>query len=54
MTVKSYAGLRACPLNHVGPFDVTLEMIKVITSLPGGYVLPYLDHQTFADQPACL
>ena len=34
-------------LNHVGPFDFTLDMIKVITSLPGCYVLPYLDHDTF-------
>jgi hypothetical protein len=34
-------------LNQVGPFDVTLPMIKVITSLPGCYVLPYLDYQTF-------
>jgi pimeloyl-ACP methyl ester carboxylesterase len=34
-------------LNHVGPFDLTLEMIQVITSLPGCYVLPYLDHDTF-------
>jgi hypothetical protein len=34
-------------LNHIGPLDVTLPMIKVITSLPGCYVLPYLDYQTF-------
>ncbi len=40
-------------LNQIGPFDVTLPMIKVITSLPGCYVLPYLDHQTFlTNQPA--
>jgi pimeloyl-ACP methyl ester carboxylesterase len=39
-------------LNQVGPFDVTLPMIEVITSLPGCYVLPYLDYQTFlANQP---
>jgi hypothetical protein len=34
-------------LNQIGPFDVTLPMIRVITSLPGCYVLPYLDYQTF-------
>lgn len=34
-------------LNHIGPYDVTLRMIKVITSLPGCYVLPYLDYDTF-------
>jgi hypothetical protein len=34
-------------LNHIGPLNVTLPMIKVITSLPGCYVLPYLDYQTF-------
>ena len=34
-------------LNQIGPFDVTAPMIKVITSLPGGYVLPYLDYQTW-------
>ena len=34
-------------LNQIGPFDVTMPMIKVITSLPGGYVLPYLDYQTW-------
>jgi len=34
-------------LNQIGPLDVTVEMIKVISSLPGGYVLPYLDYQTF-------
>jgi hypothetical protein len=40
-------------LNHVGPFDLTLEMIEVITSLPGCYVLPYLDLATFGvDGPA--
>ena len=40
-------------LNQIGPFDVTMPMIKVITSLPGGYVLPYLDYQTWlTDQQA--
>jgi hypothetical protein len=34
-------------LNQIGPFDVTLPVVKVITSLPGCYVLPYLDYQTF-------
>jgi pimeloyl-ACP methyl ester carboxylesterase len=34
-------------LNHIGPIDVTTQMIEVITSLPGCYVLPYLDHKTF-------
>jgi hypothetical protein len=34
-------------LNYIGPLDVTMPMIKVITSLPGCYVLPYLDEQTF-------
>lgn len=34
-------------LNQIGPIDVTDQMIRVITSLPGGYVLPYLDYQTF-------
>jgi hypothetical protein len=34
-------------LNQIGPTDVTKQMIKVITSLPGGYVLPYLDHRTW-------
>jgi pimeloyl-ACP methyl ester carboxylesterase len=34
-------------LNYIGPIDVTKPMIDVITSLPGCYVLPYLDYQTF-------
>jgi hypothetical protein len=34
-------------LNQIGPIDVTSQMIEVITSLPGGYVLPYLDYQTW-------
>ena len=38
-------------LNKIGPIDVTAQMIKVISSLPGGYVLPYLDHQTFQNNP---
>lgn len=41
-------------LNHIGPLDVTLPMIKVITSLPGCYVLPYLDYQTFLANQATL
>ncbi len=41
-------------LNHIGLLDVTLPMIKVITSLPGCYVLPYLDYKTFADNQAVL
>ena len=34
-------------LNQIGPINVTMAMIEVITSLPGGYVLPYLDYQTW-------
>jgi len=34
-------------LNKIGPIDVTQRMIKVITSLPGCYVLPFLDYETF-------
>ena len=34
-------------LNQIGPFDVTVPMIEVISSLPGGYVLPYLDYHTW-------
>ena len=41
-------------LNHVGPFDLTLEMIQVITSLPGCYALPYLDHGTFVTNQLAL
>jgi pimeloyl-ACP methyl ester carboxylesterase len=38
-------------LNQIGPIDVTAQMIKVISSLPGGYVLPYLDYLTFLNNP---
>jgi pimeloyl-ACP methyl ester carboxylesterase len=41
-------------LNQIGPIDVTLPMIRVITSLPGCYVLPYLDYQTFLTHQAAL
>jgi pimeloyl-ACP methyl ester carboxylesterase len=41
-------------LNHIGLLDVTLPMIKVITSLPGCYVLPYLDYKTFTDNQLAL
>ena len=41
-------------LNHIGPIDVTAQMIQVITSLPGVYVLPYLDWQTFQTHQAAL
>lgn len=41
-------------LNQIGPIDVTVPMIKVITSLPGCYVLPYLDYQTFLSNQAAL
>jgi hypothetical protein len=34
-------------LNQIGPVDVTAQIIQVISSLPGGYVLPYLDYQTW-------
>ena len=39
-------------LNKIGSIDVTAQMIKVISSLPGGYVLPYLDDQTFLNNPS--
>jgi pimeloyl-ACP methyl ester carboxylesterase len=38
-------------LNQIGPVDVTAQIINVITSLPGCYVLPYLDYQTFTNNP---
>ncbi len=38
-------------LNQIGPVDVAAQMIKVISSLPGGYVLPYLDDLTFQNNP---
>jgi pimeloyl-ACP methyl ester carboxylesterase len=41
-------------LNQIGPVDVTVPMIKVITSLPGCYVLPYLDYNTFQTNRAAL
>jgi pimeloyl-ACP methyl ester carboxylesterase len=41
-------------LNQIGPFDVTKQVIEVITSLPGVYVLLYLDAQTFQMNQAAL
>ena len=41
-------------LNHIGPIDITPEVIEVIASLPGVYVLPYLDKQTFQNNQAAL
>jgi pimeloyl-ACP methyl ester carboxylesterase len=41
-------------LNHIGPIDVTAEVIEVIASFPGCYVLPYLDGHTFQTNGAAL
>jgi len=41
-------------LNHIGPFDVTKQVIEVITSLPGVYALLYLDAETFQMNRAAL
>jgi hypothetical protein len=41
-------------LNHIGPFDVTKQVIEVITSLPGVYALLYLDAETFQTNRAAL
>jgi pimeloyl-ACP methyl ester carboxylesterase len=41
-------------LNHIGPIDITPEVIEVIASLPGVYVLPYLDRHTFQINQAAL
>lgn len=41
-------------LNHIGPFDVTKQVIDVITSFPGCYILPYLDGQTFDTNQSAL
>jgi pimeloyl-ACP methyl ester carboxylesterase len=41
-------------LNQIGPIDVTAKMIRVISSLPGGYVLPYLDFQTWLTNKSLL
>jgi pimeloyl-ACP methyl ester carboxylesterase len=41
-------------LNHIGPINITPEVVKVIASLPGVYVLPYLDRPTFQLNEAAL
>lgn len=41
-------------LNHIGPVDITPEVIETIASLPGVYILPYLDHHTFQNNKAAL
>ena len=41
-------------LNHIGPINIKPQVVKVIASLPGVYVLPYLDQPTFQLNGAAL
>jgi len=41
-------------LNQIGPINIKPQIVKVIASLPGVYVLPYLDWTTFQSNKTAL